>query len=55
MKDVDIVSFEDDNTSYLPANKITNLVKNLQDSAHSIFMWFANNQMQENTTKCHVL
>ena len=29
MKDVDVVSFEDDNTPYIPANKITNQAEDL--------------------------
>ena len=32
-----------------------NLVENLEDSARSIFNWIANNKMQGNVTKCHVL
>ena len=46
MKDVEIVSFADDNTPYMSANNITNLVDDLEDSTHSIFKWFANNKMQ---------
>ena len=55
MKGLDIVSFADDNTQYMSANNVTNLVEDLEDSAGSIFNWFANNQMQGNATKCHVL
>ena len=46
MKDVEIVSFADDNTPYMSANNITNLVDDLEDSTHSVFKWFANNKMQ---------
>ena len=38
MKDVDKVSFADDNTPYMSANNKTNLVEYLEDSARSIFM-----------------
>ena len=55
MKDVDIASFADDNTTYLSANDNTSLVKTLEDSACSIFKWFKNNQMQGNADKCYVL
>ena len=54
MKDNDIVSFADGNTPYMSANNITNLIEGLQDSAPSIFKWFANNQMQQNEAKCRV-
>ena len=37
------------------SNNITNLAKNLEDSSCSLFKWFAYNQIQRNTTKCHVL
>ena len=55
MKVVDIVSFADDNTLYMWANNNTNLVEDLEDSAHFIFNWFANNKMQGNASECHVL
>ena len=32
-----------------------NPVENLEASARSIFNWIANNKMQGNVTKCHVL
>ena len=55
MKDVNIVSFADEKKPFMTANNITNLVKHLEDYASSIFKWFANNQMQGNATKCHIL
>ena len=55
MKDVDVESFADDNTTYMSASNFTNLVENLEDSACLIFKWFPNNQIQGNTTKFHVL
>ena len=55
VKVVDIVSFADDNTLYMWANNNTNLIEDLEDSAHFIFNWFANNKMQGNASKCHVL
>ena len=56
MKDINIVKFADDNANhYMSSNNTTNLAKNLEDSSCSFFKWFAYNQMQRNTTKCHVL
>ena len=55
MKNIDVVSFADDNTPYMSASNFTNLAENLEDSACLIFTWFANNQIQGNATKCHVL
>ena len=55
MKDVDIVNFVDDSTPYMSANNIFNLVEILKDSGRFIFKWFTNNQMQGNSTRCHVL
>ena len=51
---VKIVSFAD-NTSNISANNTTNLAEDLENSARSIFKWFANNQIQVNSTKCHTL
>ena len=45
MKNVDVVSFADDNTPYMLASNFTNPAENLEDSACLIFKWFANNQM----------
>ena len=53
MKDVTIVSFADDTTCYISANNVTKLAENLENSVSSIFKWFANYQIQENTTKRH--
>lgn len=39
----------------MSSNNTTNLAKNLEDCSCSFFKWFAYNQMQRNTTKCHVL
>ena len=55
MKGIEIVSFADDNTHYMSTINVTNLVKDLEDSADSIFNSFTNNQMQGNRTKCQVL
>lgn len=55
MKGIEIVSFADDNTYYMSTINVTNLVKDLEDSADSIFNSFTNNQMQGNPTKCRVL
>lgn len=43
------------NTLYMSANNSANLAEDLEDSARSIFNWIANNKMQGNVTKCHVL
>ena len=54
MKDVDILSFADDNTSYMSDNNTTNQVEDLEDSVRSTYKWFANNQMQVNLIKFYV-
>ena len=48
MHNVVIVSFVCDNSPYTTANNITNLVEDLEDSARSLFKWFAKNQIQGN-------
>ena len=55
MKGIEIVSFADDNTHYMSTINVTNLVKDLEDTADSIVNSFTNNQMQGNPTKCQVL
>ena len=55
MKDINMVNSEDDNTSYMSANNMTNLIENLEDSANFIVKWRASNQMKRCATKYHIL
>ena len=50
MRDINMVNSEDDNTSYMSANNMTNLIENLEDSANFIVKWRASNQMERCAT-----
>ena len=46
MKDVDIVNYADDNTSYITGDNIDQVMSALQNAAASLFKWFSDNQMK---------
>ena len=53
--DIDIASYSDDNTIYKEHENIDDLITSLQNAAAKFFKWFSDNQMRENTDKCHLL
>ena len=53
--DIDIANYADDNTIYKEHENIDDLITSLQDAAAKLFKWFSDNQMKENTDKCHLL
>ena len=53
--DVNDTNYADDNTIYKEHEKIDDLITSLRDAAEKLFKWFSDNQMKENTDKCHLL
>ena len=47
MEDIDIASYEDENTPYISANNINEIT--------DTFKWFNDNLMKSNSEKCYLL
>ena len=55
MENIDIASYEDDNTPYTTGNSIEEVIQNLENPAKMLFRWFSDNQMKANPDRCHFL
>ena len=55
MSDTDFASYADDNTPYVSADTIDEVIKTLETAFVKLFKWFANNQMKANQDKCHLI
>ena len=55
VKDVNLVSYADDNTIYQSGRNVDNVINDLQLSAEKLFRLFSDNQMKRNTDKCHLI
>ena len=55
MSDTDFASYADDNSPYVAADTIDEVIKRLETASVKLFKWFANNQMKANQNKCHVI
>ena len=55
MSDTDFASHADDNTLYVSADTIDEVIKRLQIASVKLFKWFADNQMKVNQDKCHLI
>ena len=53
--DVDIANYADDNNIFKEHENNDDLITSLQDAAAKFFKCFSENQMKENTDKCHIL
>ena len=53
--DIDIVNFADDNTPYLSAKIVEDVIVSLERASASLFSWFENNLLKDNADKCHFL
>ena len=51
----DIVKFTDDNTSYLSAKKLEDVIESLEGVPVSLCRWFENNLLKSNADKYHFL
>ena len=48
--DIDIVN---DNTPYLSAKNVEDVIESLERASVSLFRWFENNLLKGNAVKCH--
>ena len=55
LKDIDIESYADDNTSFIVENNIDNVIASLEQVSDALFNWLKNNRLKNNVDKCHVL
>ena len=53
--DTDIVNFADDDTSYLSAKNVQDVIESQEQTSVSLFRWFENNLLNGNADKCHFL
>ena len=55
VKDIDIVSYADDNTPFIVEDNIENVIASLEEATNTLFDWFDNNRLKSNPDKCHAL
>ena len=53
MKETEFTSYADDSTLCNSVNTIEDITSFLQKLSEKLFKWFFDNQMQENSGKCH--
>ena len=51
---IDIASYAD-NTPYMIANNVGDLITFLEQASNGFFEWFRNNLLKSNADKCHLL
>ena len=54
-RDIDIANFADDNTPYLSAKNVEDVIESIERASVSLFRWFENNLLKGNADKCHFL
>ena len=55
VNDINITSYEDDNTPYMIADNVDDLITSLEQASNGLFEWFKNNLLKSNGDKCHLL
>ena len=55
MKETSFASYADDNTPYVTAENLDEVIKSLQKESIKLFQWFSDNQMKASYNKCHLL
>ena len=53
--DNDVAHFADDNTPYLSAKNVDDVIESLERASASLFRYFENNVLKGNVDKCHFL
>ena len=53
LSQTDFASYADDNTPYMEANNIDEVITILENYSTQLFKWFSNNQTKANKDKCH--
>ena len=55
MNETDFASYADNNTSYLAANNIEDVMIKLKNASLTLSRWFYDNQMKANPDKCYFI
>ena len=55
MRNTNFASYADDNTPYVSADTIDEVIKRLETASVKLFKWLADNQMKANRDKCHLI
>ena len=55
ISNIDIASYADDNTPYIAADNIDDLIKLLGEALTALFQWFDNNFLKNNPGECHLI
>ena len=55
VNDIDIASYVDDNTPYMIADNVDDLITSLEQASNGLFEWFKNNLLKSNADKCRLL
>ena len=55
MSDTDLASYADDDTPYVSADTIDEVIRKLETASVKLFKWFADNQMKANQDKCYLI
>ena len=53
--DIDIAKVADDNTPYISAKNVEDVIESLERASVSLFRWFENKLLKGNADKCHFL
>ena len=55
VEDIEIASYADVNTPYISATNINEVIHCLEKATETLFKWFSDNLMKNNSYKCHLL
>ena len=55
MKENSFASYAVENTPYVTAENLTEVIKSFEKDSIKLFQWFSDNQMKANYDKCHLL
>ena len=55
VKQIVFARYSDDNTPYVGANNIDEVITILENDSVQLFKWFSDNQMKANKDKCHLV
>ena len=55
MKETSFASYADDNTPYVTAENLDEVIKSLEKDSIKLFQWFSDNHLKANHDKCHLL
>ena len=55
MKTVYFIGYTNDNTSFVVARNMKDVIRSLEEVGENFIAWFSNNQMKLNPDKCHLL